>query len=207
MLRSSHPNNAGKGQIVSEYEDQTQLCLELPNRPRFAGQIVVAASCAMGFIALDPFRIRTAHAEAQPTEEKLTPPIRKDLPVFKKEEVKKHGKGAERIWVTYKSGVYDVTDFAESHPGGSKILLAAGGSVEPFWALYAQHKTEEVMEILEELRIGSLDPSEVEISKEVSPLWNDALSYVYICTTIGSMHICLIPHVVCQKVMTGMGIR
>ncbi|KAK6750357.1 hypothetical protein RB195_002373 [Necator americanus] len=137
------------------------------NGPRFAGQIVVAASCAMGFIALDPFRIRTAHAEAQPTEEKLTPPIRKDLPVFKKEEVKKHGKGAERIWVTYKSGVYDVTDFAESHPGGNKILLAAGGSVEPFWALYAQHKTEEVMEILEELRIGSLDPSEVEISKEV----------------------------------------
>jgi sulfite oxidase len=39
--------------------------------------------------------------------------------------------------------------------------MAAGGSVEPFWAIYGQHKTAEVMEILEELRIGSLNPEEV----------------------------------------------
>jgi len=58
-------------------------------------------------------------------------------------------------------GVYDVTEFANAHPGGDKILLAAGGSVEPFWAIYGQHKTAEVMEILEELRIGSLNPDEV----------------------------------------------
>ncbi|VDM55513.1 unnamed protein product [Angiostrongylus costaricensis] len=64
-------------------------------------------------------------------------------------------------------GVYDVTDFVASHPGGDKILLAAGGSVEPFWALYAQHKTKEVMEILEELRIGNLDPKEVETPKQM----------------------------------------
>uniref|UniRef100_A0A0K0D854 Cytochrome b5 heme-binding domain-containing protein n=1 Tax=Angiostrongylus cantonensis TaxID=6313 RepID=A0A0K0D854_ANGCA len=64
-------------------------------------------------------------------------------------------------------GVYDVTDFVASHPGGDKILLAAGGSVEPFWALYAQHKTKEVMEILEELRIGNLDPKEVETTKQM----------------------------------------
>ncbi len=41
--------------------------------------------------------------------------------------------------VTFKDGVYDVTDFIAAHPGGaSKIMLAAGGSVEPFWALYQQ---------------------------------------------------------------------
>ncbi|VDM77693.1 unnamed protein product, partial [Strongylus vulgaris] len=127
---------------------------------------VAGSACALGILAVDPFRLRTVHADAPANEEKLTPPPRKDLPVYKKEEIKKHGKKAERIWVTYKTGVYDVTDFVGLHPGGEKLLLAAGGSVEPYWALYAQHRTEAVMEILEELRIGNLDPSEVEEVKE-----------------------------------------
>jgi cytochrome b involved in lipid metabolism len=30
--------------------------------------------------------------------------------------------------------VYDVTDFVANHPGGQeKILLAAGGAIEPYW--------------------------------------------------------------------------
>ncbi|KAK5972528.1 Cytochrome b5 heme-binding domain-containing protein, partial [Trichostrongylus colubriformis] len=62
-------------------------------------------------------------------------------------------------------GVYDITEFRKIHPGGDKILLAAGGAVDHYWALYAQHKTKEVMEILEEYRIGSLDPKDVEASK------------------------------------------
>lgn len=51
--------------------------------------------------------------------------------------------------VTYKNGVYDVTDFVASHPGGDKIFLAAGKSLEPFFELYGIHKTKEVMEIVE----------------------------------------------------------
>ncbi|KAK6059880.1 cytochrome b5-like Heme/Steroid binding domain protein [Cooperia oncophora] len=65
------------------------------------------------------------------------------------------------------SGVYDITEFQKLHPGGDKILLAAGGAADPYWSLYAQHKTEEVMEILEEYRIGTLDPKDVEESKTV----------------------------------------
>jgi sulfite oxidase len=42
-------------------------------------------------------------------------------------------------------------------------LLAAGSSVEPYWTIYAQHKTAEVMEILEKLRIGSIDPKDLEV--------------------------------------------
>ena len=64
-------------------------------------------------------------------------------------------------------GVYDVTDFVGSHPGGNKILMAAGGAIEPFWALYAQHKTAEVAEILEGLRIGNLDPADIVEVKQV----------------------------------------
>lgn len=65
------------------------------------------------------------------------------------------------MWVTYGSDVFDVTDFLELHPGGkSKILLAAGGALEPFWALYAMHNQEHVLEILREYKVGELSPEE-----------------------------------------------
>jgi hypothetical protein len=66
------------------------------------------------------------------------------LPVYSKEDVRAHASAANRIWVTYKDGVYDITDFVAEHPGGAKIMLAAGGAVDPFWALYAAHQKEEV---------------------------------------------------------------
>uniref|UniRef100_A0A914HES0 sulfite oxidase n=1 Tax=Globodera rostochiensis TaxID=31243 RepID=A0A914HES0_GLORO len=65
---------------------------------------------------------------------------------------------AERIWVTFKQGVYDITDFIALHPGGDKILLAAGASIEPFWAVYAQHETEEVTLEEQRKKVPSDDP-------------------------------------------------
>ncbi|ROT80584.1 putative sulfite oxidase, mitochondrial, partial [Penaeus vannamei] len=47
------------------------------------------------------------------------------------------------------------------HPGGDKILMGAGGSVEPFWALYAVHKNPHVLELFEKYRIGNLSSSDV----------------------------------------------
>jgi cytochrome b involved in lipid metabolism len=53
--------------------------------------------------------------------------------------------------------VYDITEFVNQHPGGSKrIMLAAGGSVDAFWAMYAQHQKKEVAQLLEAYRVGSL---------------------------------------------------
>ena len=49
--------------------------------------------------------------------------------------------------MTYKDGVYDITSFAANHPGGDKILKAAGGPLEPYWALYAAHKATHVFEV------------------------------------------------------------
>lgn len=40
--------------------------------------------------------------------------------------------------------MYDITDFISKHPGGEKILMAAGGSLEPFWELFAVHKNVQV---------------------------------------------------------------
>ena len=34
--------------------------------------------------------------------------------------------------------MYDITEFVDVHPGGKKILLAAGASIDPFWNMYQQ---------------------------------------------------------------------
>jgi cytochrome b involved in lipid metabolism len=53
------------------------------------------------------------------------------------EEIEKHNNVENGIWVTYKDGVYDITDFVKVHPGGSeKIMMAAGKSVDPYWNIY-----------------------------------------------------------------------
>lgn len=91
-----------------------------------------------------------------------------NLPVYTECDVAKHSTKENGIWVIYKNGVYDVTDFVEQHPGGTKILLAAGSSIEPFWALYAVHHTPEVYGILEEHRIGNI--KSVETKKDANPL-------------------------------------
>lgn len=89
---------------------------------------------------------------------------RPDLPTFRLSEVKNHSSKEKGLWVLYKDGVYDITDFLVGHPGGDKILLAAGASVEPFWELYAIHQNPEVLKILETLRIGNLHPDDRQAS-------------------------------------------
>ena len=64
------------------------------------------------------------------------------------------------IWVTYRDGVYDVTSFVAQHPGGDKLLLAAGSSLDPFWDVYAVHKSDRVAKQLEQLRIGNVAPQD-----------------------------------------------
>lgn len=81
------------------------------------------------------------------------------LPVFSQEEVTKHRSLEDGVWVTYKGGVYDITQFVAMHPGGDKILLAAGGALEPFWALYAVHNQEHVLEILSEYKVSTRSAS------------------------------------------------
>ena len=87
--------------------------------------------------------------------------VRNGLPNYSLEEIAKHRTSESRIWVTYGDAVYDITEFAEIHPGGSeKLMLAAGGSLEPYWEVFAVHNTEEVHSILEEWRIGNITPND-----------------------------------------------
>jgi sulfite oxidase len=84
---------------------------------------------------------------------------RGDLPNYPLEDVRSHlsAKKSGRVWVTYKCGVYDVTEFIEQHPGGVKrIMLAAGGDIERFWKQFTIHDDDGVRDILERHRIGNV---------------------------------------------------
>ncbi|KAF9420362.1 hypothetical protein HW555_003423 [Spodoptera exigua] len=94
---------------------------------------------------------------------------RPDLPTYRAEEISKHN-SKKSFWVTYKNGVYDVTSFLPSHPGGDQIMNAGGYSIEPFWNVYGMHKTKEIYALLESYRIGNLHEDDmVDLSDE--ELW------------------------------------
>lgn len=101
-------------------------------------------------------------ASCKSTEEESKAGLeRPDLPNFSKAEISKHKTPQDKVWVTYKDGVYDVTEFLPQHPGGTdKLMLAAGGAVDPYWQVFAQHGTAEVEGMIEEHRIGNITPSD-----------------------------------------------
>uniref|UniRef100_T1INN5 Sulfite oxidase n=1 Tax=Strigamia maritima TaxID=126957 RepID=T1INN5_STRMM len=108
---------------------------------------------------------RKSHVETRVSDTGAVPAFeagkhRDTLPVYSAIDVSKHDSKEKGIWCSFKSGVYDITDFVDKHPGGDKILMAAGGALEPFWLLYAVHQTDHVLKLLEDHRIGNLDESD-----------------------------------------------
>ena len=84
-------------------------------------------------------------------------------PVFRRTDVQQHDGRHGSIWVTYRDGVYDITQYVTRHPGGKLILQAAGGPVDGWWKHWAQHHlSPEVPAALETLRIGRLLDYETE---------------------------------------------
>ena len=81
---------------------------------------------------------------------------------FKRAQVAAHNTSEKGIWVTYQDGVYDVSEFVKIHPGGEKLLLAAGRAIDPFWNVFTIHYTPETRELLETYRIGDLVPAELD---------------------------------------------
>jgi sulfite oxidase len=115
--------------------------------------------------------VKTEHHHAQ--EIQNVGVAKKDLPYYSLQEVSEHSTVEKRVWVTYKEGVYDITDFIVEHPGGEQILLAAGSSVEPFWMLYAVHNNSHVLHLLENLRIGNLSKDESQdLTSDMSDPYN-----------------------------------
>jgi len=67
------------------------------------------------------------------------------------------------MWVSYRGGVYDATEFRRIHPGGHIISQAAGADVSAFWDVWAHHHhSPKVGQYLKEIRIGALKEKDDE---------------------------------------------
>eukprot|EP00542_Grammatophora_oceanica_P009767 CAMPEP_0194039552 /NCGR_PEP_ID=MMETSP0009_2-20130614/11668_1 /TAXON_ID=210454 /ORGANISM="Grammatophora oceanica, Strain CCMP 410" /LENGTH=506 /DNA_ID=CAMNT_0038682423 /DNA_START=308 /DNA_END=1828 /DNA_ORIENTATION=+ len=99
------------------------------------------------------------------------------LPEYSAEEVaKNNGENGNPIWMSYGGYIYDVSRFVYNHPGGTeKIMMAAGGSIEPFWYLYRQHFASDLpMQLMDSMLIGRLKESDQdEIDKHMETLMED----------------------------------
>lgn len=60
---------------------------------------------------------------------------------FTTAEVAKHKTEADGMYIIIDSGVYDVTKFADEHPGGAKILkrMAGKDSTKQFWKYHGKN--------------------------------------------------------------------
>ncbi|KAM3517931.1 hypothetical protein NHJ13051_008566 [Beauveria bassiana] len=87
------------------------------------------------------------------------------LPRYRLSEVKEHDGNSERPWVIHGDKVYDITEWVSAHPGGSVILRAAGGSIEPYWNIFAIHKNQYVYDILQQYLIGFVHPADLKDGK------------------------------------------
>jgi sulfite oxidase len=103
----------------------------------------------------------TATASA-PVQEARDDHENAEIPRYKLAEIKEHGPKSERPWVIYEDKVYDITDWVAAHPGGEVILRAAGSSIEPYWDIFAIHKSQYVRDLLEQYCIGRVHPSDLE---------------------------------------------
>lgn len=88
------------------------------------------------------------------------------LPTYRRKDVQTHtSKENGGIWITYKDGVYDVTEFVANHPGGKeKLMMAAGKDLSELWNLPAfrlHYKSPLAKELLDGMKIGSLHPDDV----------------------------------------------
>eukprot|EP01083_Nonionella_stella_P216485 778079_1 len=118
--------------------------------------VASAAACLTGATLLG--LCKSAQAESREPEPPSGAGYRvAGLPEYTRKDISEHGASADRIWITFRDGVYDITEFCRQHPGGEqKILMAGGGAIDPFWAIYSVHKTPRTFAILEKLRIGNL---------------------------------------------------
>ena len=103
------------------------------------------------------------------------PAARPGEPLFTRAEVAKHADpDGPGMWVTYRDGVYDVSEFCHVHPGGKFIFQAAGGPVDNLWAYWHwHHASKDVPMYLEQFRIGRLSDYEGDAVAGVDLYEND----------------------------------
>jgi sulfite oxidase len=117
-----------------------------------AGAGLVAFAYSQFRSASTPSLVATSGAsDLRTTDDDTRDP---DRPRYRLSEIRKHDASSSNPWVVFEDKVYDITDWIPAHPGGSVILRAAGGSIDPYWDIFSIHKTQYVYDILEQYLIG-----------------------------------------------------
>tara|TARA_B100001989_G_C24203388_1_gene299479 strand:+ start:178 stop:435 length:258 start_codon:yes stop_codon:yes gene_type:complete len=82
---------------------------------------------------------------------------------YTREEVEKHNK-PDDLWIIISDNmvdkVYDITEFANIHPGGKQLLYSVGGQDATDY-FYELHREEILLEVGDEYVIGSLVSSKL----------------------------------------------
>lgn len=84
------------------------------------------------------------------------------LPRFRLSDIRAHDGKSSHPWVIHADKVYDITDWIPAHPGGDVILRAAGGPVEAYWDIFSIHKSDQVLEILQQYLVGFVDIADLD---------------------------------------------
>ena len=111
----------------------------------------------------------------KPVKVDLDPKIVEELPVMSIAEVRAAdglGGDGQRLLASYEGIVYDVTEFANHHPGGRDLLrTAAGLDLKHFFVNYTVHgMSDKAANWLAPLAIGKLSLDDAEtIAKETTP--------------------------------------
>ena len=131
----------------------TPVRLLIPSSPiakvAFGGAAILAVATAIWVV-----NVPTLHAECPTSGSQGKGNIRLA-------EVQKHGRDAERRWVTRGVRVYDITDWIPGHPGGEVILKAVGGPVDQYWNIFTVHQKQDVYDTLESYYIGDIDKQDL----------------------------------------------
>eukprot|EP01083_Nonionella_stella_P087565 243673_1 len=132
--------------------------------------VVSATACLTGATLFG--LCKSAHAESREPEPPTGAGYRvAGLPEYTRKEIAEHNASADRIWVSFRDGVYDITEYCRRHPAGKHtILMAAGGALDPFWEKYIAHKTPRCFAILEKLRIGNLKHEDDHANDDICAL-------------------------------------
>lgn len=86
--------------------------------------------------------------------------------VYSAQEIRKHSLPLD-LWMTIHGKVYDVTAFAQEHPGGVEVLLDCGG-VDATEAFDDVAHSDLAREMLEPYFVGFAESAHRENTKEVS---------------------------------------
>ncbi|KAI1363291.1 Oxidoreductase, molybdopterin-binding domain-containing protein [Xylaria arbuscula] len=156
---------------------QIPIPIPIPTSKRGFQQFsLLAATTGLGLLTLISVFQPVSHESIElppdvPSSSSAQAPVDGDsddgLPRYRLSEVKEHGPKSERPWVIYEDKVYDITDWVAAHPGGEVILRAAGGCIEPYWDIFAIHKSQYVRDILEQYVVGKVHSDDLENGRPV----------------------------------------